>query len=392
MDRLKYIEQKLLEWNNSIELSNKDLYSTNYEAIENLIMKELFSVYHSLLFWHFANINSALRNLHYWADPSRDFIHIIDEYENVCRALINTEYEFSITEYYSVVIEKCKLFLDSSGGSPIPEEFEKIVLKEYEAIFSLKNTVRVNDVMKAYELKMIGDGSYANVYKYKDEFYNKTFALKKAKVDLEDKEIIRFKEEFNEMNKLNSPYVLEVYKFNVDDLEYTMEYADITMDKYILSNNDKVKFSQRISFVRQVFKGLDYIHSQGLLHRDISTTNILLKIYHDVEVIKISDFGLVKRKNSNLTSLSTEFKGSLNDPKLAMYGNFKDYKIEHETFALTRLIYFIMTGRKKIKLKPNSTLNEFINKGISDKISERYSSIVEIREAFEQSIVGKWIP
>lgn len=35
-----------------------------------------------------------------------------------------------------------------------------------------------------FELKMIGEGSYAKVFRYRDEFYNKYFVLKRAKMTL----------------------------------------------------------------------------------------------------------------------------------------------------------------------------------------------------------------
>lgn len=57
------------------------------------------------------------------------------------------------------------------------------------------------------------------------------------------------------MKSLNSPYILEVYNFD---------------------------------------------ESKNLLHRDISTTNILVKQYDDANIIKIADFGLVKDKYNYL--------------------------------------------------------------------------------------------
>ena len=66
----------------------------------------------------------------------------------------------------------------------------------------------------------------------------------------------------------------------------------------------------------QIFKGFSYIHSKGYLHRDISFTNVLLQHYeNDLTIVKISDFGLVKMKQSDLTSFGSEIKGSLNDSK-----------------------------------------------------------------------------
>lgn len=104
-----------------------------------------------------------------------------------------------------------------------------------------------------------------------------------------------------------------------------------------------------------------------------------------MNIIKISDFGLVKTKDSTLKSLDTELKGSLNDPKLKRYG-FKNYKIEHETYALSLLIYFIMTGRAKIRYDKDNYLKSFIEKGICDDIKNRYKSIEDLRIAFETCI------
>lgn len=149
------------------------------------------------------------------------------------------------------------------------------------------------------------------------------------------------------MKKLSSPYVVEVYRFHAEKHEYIMEYVDETLFKYISNNNTKLTHSERKNIVLQILKAFKYIHSQGLLHRDISLTNILIKKYESLNVVKIADFGLVKTEDSNLTSEHTEFKGSLNDHDLEVHG-FKNYKITHETYALTRLIYFVMTGRTKV--------------------------------------------
>lgn len=60
--------------------------------------------------------------------------------------------------------------------------------------------------------------------------------------------------------------------------------------------------------INQIFRAFEYIHENIGLHRDISTTNILLKKYdNDLLVIKVSDFGLVKLKNSTLTSDNMEY-------------------------------------------------------------------------------------
>ncbi len=162
--------------------------------------------------------------------------------------------------------------------------------------------------------------------------------------------------------------------------------GNITLFKYIEQNNTKLNLSERIGIINQIFKAFEYIHQNIGLHRDISTTNILLKIYdNDLLVVKISDFGLIKLKNSTLTSDNTDFKGSLNDPKLNIVGGFKNYSIEHETYALTRLIYFIVTGKTIIDNKfRNKDFESFIQNGISDDLARRYKNIQEMKIVFNK--------
>ena len=116
-----------------------------------------------------------------------------------------------------------------------------------------------------------------------------------------------------------------------------------------------------------------------MLHRDISLVNIFIKHYDDINVIKLGDFGLVKNPESTLTSLHSEMKGSLNDPDLVNVG-FGNYEIRHETFALTRLCYFILTGRTNINKQKAGAIKEFWKKGTSTNINERFRTVDELFE------------
>lgn len=322
-------------------------------------------------------------NSHYNADSSRDLLFLIDWEESLYDELINSKFAFYIDDNYLEVIKKCKTFLSGSGGSGIPEDFAKINLIKSKPIFYMDSIITVNHAQM--NLKLIGEGSYAQVFKYKDPFYKKFFAKKRAKSDLIPKELERFRFEYQTMAKLNSPYVLEVYNFDEKENSYIMECADLTLYGYIQDNNTKLTNIQRKYIVNQIFKVFEYIHQVGLLHRDISTTNILIKKYdNELLVIKVSDFGLVKNKDSLLTSDNTDFKGSLNDPKLDIVGGFKNYTTHHETYALCRLIYFVMTGKTIIDTKfKNIHFEAFVNKGISDAVNLRYQNVHEIKQAFD---------
>jgi len=274
--------------------------------------------------------------------------------------------------------------LKSSGGSPLPPNMAKIELYYTIPIFIPSNVLSVanSQANSSFSLKQIGSGSYATVFKYKDTFYNKHFVLKRAKKDLALKEIERFKREFEEMQDFSSPYILEVYCYNEDKNEYVMEFMDFTLESYITQNNSSLPIVQRKGIVQQILRAFDYIHAKGRLHRDVSPKNILIKKYEDILVVKIADFGLVKISDSYLTTANTEFKGYFNDPSLIVDG-FNTYSILHETFALTRIIAYIMTGKTNIDTISEPKLKTFVNKGLNSNKSQRFQNISEMAQAFK---------
>lgn len=162
-----------------------------------------------------------------------------------------------------------------------------------------------------------------------------------------------------------------------------MEFMDCTLDKYIESNNSKLTVSQRKDLANQVLRAFQYIHAKGLLHRDVGPKNILLKLYDDVPVVKVADFGLVKIPDSTLTTVNTEFKGYFNDPALVVDG-FQSYSVLHETYALTRLLYFIMTGKTNTEKIKDNNLKIFVEKGLSSDKKQRFQTVLELAGEFRK--------
>lgn len=233
------------------------------------------------------------------------------------------------------------------------------------------------------EMKSLGEGSYAKVFRYKDDFYHKDFVLKRAKSDLNEKELVRFRREFDEMHELRSPYIVEVYSFNEARNEYIMELMDFTLEKYITANNATMPVSSRRSIIMQLLRAFNYLHSKNIFHRDISPKNVLLKQYDDVMLVKLCDFGLVKITDSDLTSENTDFKGSLNDPALKVEG-FGNYGLIHELYAITLLFAYILTGKTNWAKITEPAIKSFIRKGTNPDKTKRFQSLDELGSAVKQ--------
>ena len=363
-------------------------YSDLYKPFKNQKLREILMTLHHDLIGLFRTMNERLPTgeyeAHFWAEPSRDLIKRIDIIFSLFSSLKGTPLAFQIDSYYLDLLTRCRDFLSSSGGSSLPPHMAKVDLYYTLPIFMPLNSITISHKQQdfTFELKLIGSGSYANVYKYKDTFYNRPFILKRAKKELTNKEIARFKREFDVMNELSSPYILEVYCYNPDKNEYIMEYMDYTLDEYVTAHNSKLTIIQRKGIAQQILRAFDYLHSKGHLHRDISPKNILIKEYDDTLVVKLSDFGLVKIPDSTLTTVNTEFKGYFNDPALVVEG-FDTYGIVHETYALTRVIYFVMTGKTNTEKISNPNLRTFVERGLNPDKTKRFQNIRDMILAFK---------
>ena len=381
-----YIESQYRELLSCSQINAE--YSDLYKSFRNQKLREILMTLHHDLVGLFRTMNERLptgeHEAHFWAEPSRDLIKRIEIIFSLVSSLKETPLAFQIDPYYLDLLTRCRDFLSSSGGSSLPPNMAKVELYYTLPIFLPLSSITISHKQQdfTFDLKLIGSGSYANVYKYKDTFYNRPFILKRAKKELTDKEVARFKREFDVMNDLSSPYILEVYCYNPDKNEYIMEYMDYTLDGYIAAHNSTLTIVQRKGIAQQILRAFDYLHSKGHLHRDISPKNILIKEYDDTLVVKLSDFGLVKIPDSTLTTVNTEFKGYFNDPALVVEG-FNTYGIVHETYALTRVIYFVMTGKTNTEKIANQNLRAFVEKGLNPDKIKRFQNIRDMISAFK---------
>lgn len=371
-----------------------DIYEM-YSFVSNDDLRKLLATFHTNLNKWITILNNDIRTIYdeegqlkycggyFHAQDSRDYLDLIERIDTLRSKLKSSKYEFRLCkDTYDDFIRRTRRFVVKSGGSTIPEGFEPVETEDLSPVFELVNGVAISrENKKIYaSLKSVGEGSYARVFSYVDPTYNIPIILKRALSTLDNKEIKRFKQEFQILKSLHSPYIVQAFAYNESANEYTMEYMDETLYQYILRNNMSLSLKERKGIIAQICKGLEYIHGKNILHRDISLVNIFVKHYEDVNVIKLGDFGLVKNPENRLTSLQTEIKGSLNDPDLVNVG-FANYEIRHETFALTRVCYFVLTGRTNISKQKEGAIKKFWNKGTNTDINQRFKSVEELYAA-----------
>lgn len=315
----------------------KDIDSTYLELYRReQVLPRAFAYIHAGLDVEFKHMNYKARggsSGHFNADNSRNLLDLIDLLAEARTVLNKAGHSLTMAPEYQRVIENAPAWLVDSGGSPIPEGFTPVEVESYAPVFSLGDqAVTVSD-SRTVKLTPIGEGAFALVHRFTDPNYGMTLARKKLKPGADDREKERFRREFELMKELQFPYVLEVYNFKESDWSYTMEHCDTSLEDYVAKRNNQPGFgpTTRKRIALQFLYGLNFIHSKGHFHRDLSTRNVLLRTFGGSAVlVKLSDFGLAKLKGSEFTMTETELKGTKIDPAL---GSFKDFGAVHDIFA-----------------------------------------------------------
>ncbi|CAL0310662.1 unnamed protein product [Lupinus luteus] len=140
-------------------------------------------------------------------------------------------------------------------------------------------------------LQLIGQGSFGDVYKAFDKELNKEVAIKVIDLEESEDEIDDIQKEISVLSQCRSPYITEYYGsyLNQTKLWIIMEYMAGGSVADLLQSGPPLDEMSIACILRDLLHAIDYLHTEGKIHRDIKAANILLTENGDV---KVADFGV----------------------------------------------------------------------------------------------------
>lgn len=139
----------------------------------------------------------------------------------------------------------------------------------------------------------LGRGGMGVVYHAQDTRDGRQVAIKFVTVQGSETGVLkRFQREASDLSRLNHPNVVAFYEHGLFQRQpyMVMEYVEGgSLRNWLQQLEGPMSVQQALELFAQVADGLEHIHQQGLVHRDLKPDNILLS---GERVPKIGDFGL----------------------------------------------------------------------------------------------------
>jgi len=152
----------------------------------------------------------------------------------------------------------------------------------------------------------LGQGGMATVYKAYHPELDRHVAIKIMNASLsEDPNFLsRFEREAKIIARLEHPNIVPIYHFSRfnDEPYLVMKYVEVQTLKAQMSS-PSASFDQLLKNFESIADGLAYAHEQGVLHRDVKPSNILVDHSHRAY---ITDFGLARLVQAGQSTLSQD--------------------------------------------------------------------------------------
>ncbi|HEX2658440.1 MAG TPA: serine/threonine-protein kinase, partial [Polyangia bacterium] len=174
-------------------------------------------------------------------------------------------------------------------------------------IYGLRADVREAARFGQYILeRKIGEGAMGVVYRATHAMLRRPAAIKLLLKDrVSEIDLVRFEREVQLTSGLAHPNTISIFDYGRTAegvFYYVMEYLNGLDLQRLVEESGPVPPARTIHILAQICGALAEAHAVGLIHRDIKPANIVLTERPDEpDVVKVVDFGLVKKFGGNLT-------------------------------------------------------------------------------------------
>jgi urea transport system substrate-binding protein len=209
---------------------------------------------------------------------------------------------------------------------------------------------------------VLGHGGMGTVYKAEHRLLERPVVLKVIRPELvaNTNVVQRFQREARLAARLTHPNVVAVYEaeeFGATQM-LVMEFVEGVSLAELVGERGLLPVAEACELIRQAAVGLEYVHTQGLVHRDIKPHNLLASRTGQV---KILDLGLAtlrggQKKTDEKLTADRHFLGTVDYAAPEQWESTRDVDIRADIYSLGCTFYYLLAGQAPFPNTRYSTL------------------------------------
>ena len=265
---------------------------------------------------------------------------------------------------------------------------------------------------------LIGRGGMGEVYRAYDTEHERTVALKVLSEHLAADRGYRerFRREAHLAARLNEPHVVPIHRYGEIDGRLFLDMRLVRGDDVaqVLARDGRFSPERTVSVVSQVAQALDAAHADGLVHRDVKPSNVLLTGSGDAEFAYLVDFGIARSTTDSQGPSLTQTGAALGSFDYMAPERFLEREIDLrvDVYALACVLFECLTGRRPFprdglgaqmfahvntEVDPPSSLapgiptalDAVVARGLAKDPDARYASAGELAAAARTALGGR---
>jgi serine/threonine-protein kinase len=213
-------------------------------------------------------------------------------------------------------------------------------------------------------LQPLGRGGMGMVYKAHDRELDEIVAVKVLRSDVAPTPDIsrRFRSEIKLARRVRHRNVCGIHEFGQDgDLQYiAMEFVDGVDLRRVLRERGALPAGEALEVAIQLAEGLDAIHEEGIIHRDLKTPNVMRDRRG---IVRLMDFGIAKQAGVESGGLMS-IGHVLGTPEYMSPEQARGESVDSRSdiYALGIVVYELFTGAVPFHTdSPLATLLKHVN-------------------------------
>lgn len=257
---------------------------------------------------------------------------------------------------------------------------------------------------------LLGRGGMGEVYRAFDTEHEREVALKVLSEHLASDRGYRerFRREAHLAARLNEPHIVPIHRYGEIDGRLFLDMRLVAGRDVaaLLAQDGPMTATRAVSIVSQVARALDSAHADGLVHRDVKPSNILVTGEGDDEFAYLVDFGIARSTTDSSGPALTQTGAALGSFDYMAPERFLERPVDRrvDVYALACVLFECLTGRRpfvgdglatlmyahlhtpppaasSLRADVPHALDEVIGKGLAKDPDKRYATAGELATA-----------